>query len=184
MNLPTADYRPQSIYVDASYILIEKQLVGSDIYVLDVYHASTRAFLWRLELPMDLFSICALQNDQVLLFGNDGDQARVLQYDIGDNGYWEPRQLPSGKGLVAAKMDGLTFAIAHESGLYAYTYSPNFLNQIIPGSTFRSVVFDEDSGVLIAAEGSMLKQMSLNGQVLNTLAHSDSIVSVAIHYTK
>lgn len=184
MNLNMADHRPQTIYADANYVLVEKQLIGTENHVLDAYHAATRAYLWRLELPMDLVSICRLQSDQVLLFGNDGGQAKVLQYDIGDNGYWEPRQLPAGKVLAAAKMDGLTFAIAHGSGLYAYTYSPNYLNQILPGSVFQTVVFDEDNGVLIAAEGNMLKQLSASGQVLNTLAHSDSILSVAIHYTK
>ncbi|MBL4587347.1 MAG: hypothetical protein JKX84_09875 [Flavobacteriales bacterium] len=183
MNLITTDNRPKTIYADDKYLMVMQNPVGTETHILKVYHAQTRAFLWQLQVPMDVVSICKLDDDKVLLFGNDGNQARVLQYEVVNNGYWQPRQLPEGKLLDAEKMDGQTFAIAHEMGLYSYTYNPNFLNQIRP-LVYQDVCYDVAANVLVAASSNMLEEISVSGQVLNIITHSDSIGSIGVHYTR
>ncbi|MCF8463717.1 MAG: hypothetical protein K9G41_02670 [Flavobacteriales bacterium] len=183
-NEPTGIYRPETIYVDDNYFVVEMELVGDNDHFLFVYHASTHALLWTLDVPMDVVAICELQDDEVLLFGNEGGNAKVLHYDMGNNEYWEPRQLPTGMLLSAVKMDGLSFAISHENGLYAYTYSPNYLNLMRSGIVYQNVCFDVDRNTLIAASGSSLEELSTIGQLINTVVHSDSITSIDIHYTR
>lgn len=183
MNVPTVDDRPGSIYVNDDFLVVERNPVGTETHFVHVYHGETRAFLRSLQIPMDVISMCALEGDKILVFGNDDDQARVLEYHIIGNGYWEPRQLPHGKILDAVKLDGQTYIIAHESGLYSYTYSPNFLNQIRP-NIYQDVCFDVAGNRVIAASSNMLEELSVTGQVLNTVIHSDSITSVDVHYTR
>ncbi|GEM_PF-1012720 len=183
-NQPTGIYRPETIYVDNKYFVVEMELVGDNDHFLFVYNASTQVLLWNLDVPMDVISICALQDDEVLLFGNEGGNAKVLHYDMGDNAYWEPRQLPTGRMFGAVKMDGLMFALAHENGLYTYTYSPNYLNLIRGGIVYQNLCFDVDRGTILAATVGSLEELGPSGQLLNTVVHSDSITSIDIHYTR
>jgi hypothetical protein len=133
---------------------------------------------------MDIKAICALQNHEVLLFGNNSGQARVLHYDIGSNGYWEPRQLPNGILSDAVKMEGLNFAIAHEDGLYTYTYNPNFLNQIGMLS-YQDICFDVDNATIVGASHNVLEEIyPINGAIINSFVQGDSITSIDIHYTR
>jgi hypothetical protein len=184
MNQPTGNYRPETIFSEGNYLVVEMEFVGDDDHFIFVYQRQTRVLLWQLDVPMDVISICKLQNDEVLLFGNDGGDAKVLHYDIGDNVYWQPRQLPEGRLLGAVSLEGQRFAIAHENGLYAYTYSPNYLNLIRGGITHQQLCFDVDKGTILGASENILEEVSLNGQLLNTVVHSDSITSIAIHYTR
>ncbi len=184
LNHPTVDNRPELVYVNDHYLIVEQNPVGTETHFLYVYHTSTRAFLWLIQLSMDVIAICELEDDKVLVFGNDGNQARVFKYDIYQNGYSEPRLLPSGKLTNVEKMDGRTYAIAHETGLYSYTYSPNYLNNIRPGIIYQDVAYDKDNNRIIGATGNMLEELTVDGQMLHTVIHSDSIGSIDIHYTK
>ena len=184
MNHSTGNYRPETIFSTGNYLVVEMKLVGDDDHFIFVYQRQTRVLLRQLDVPMDVVSICQLQNDEILLFGNDGGDAKVLHYDIGDNAYWQPRQLPEGRLLGAVSMEGQRFAIAHQIGLYAYTYSPNYLNLIRGGVTHQQLCFDVDKGTILGASENILEEVSLNGQLLNTVVHSDSITSIAIHYTR
>jgi hypothetical protein len=184
MNLETGDYRPEILFINDDFLAVEMNLVGGNEHFIFVYNRLTRILLWQLQLPMDLVSVCPYQSNEVFLFGNDGSQARVLLYDLSANAYWEPRQLPSGKVMDATQMDGAKYAIAHENGLYSYTYSPNYLNLISSGTVFQSVRFDVDNATLIATTQNVLNEISTNGQVIHTIVASDSITSTDIHYTR
>ncbi len=185
MNEQTGNYRPETIFTDENYLVVEMNLIGDASHHIFVYNRQTRVLLWQQEIPMDVVAICHLQNDEVLLFGNDGLQARVLHYDVGDNGWWEPRQLPSGQLFDATNTTGLKFAIAHQNGVYSYTYSPNFLNLITPTTVAQDLCFDLDNGTLLAASGNAILELeTTGGQVLNTVVLADSISSLDIHYTR
>ena len=124
-----------------------------------------------------------MQGDELLLFGNDAGQAKVLHYDIGDNGWWEPRNLPVGILSDAVHLEGLNFAIAHESGLYSYTYNPNFLN-MLSADNYQDIVFDMDNNTVIGAVQNTVNEVSVvNGAMINSFAQADSITSIDIHYT-
>ena len=109
----------------------------------------------------------------------------MLLYNVENNSYWEPRLLPPGKLLHAVKGEGQTYFLAHESGLYSYTYSPNYLNQIGAIDAYQLLCFDRADGLLIGASGNEVRLIAgMQGDVVATFAHSDSIVSLDIHYTK
>lgn len=184
MNRATGDYIPELIYANDDFLVIEMELSGANNHFLFVYHASTKALLWQIDIPMDVKAICAFDDDEVMLFGNENGDAKVLLYNMANNGYWEPRQLPSGKVTTATELEGKVYAISHTDGIYSYTYSPNYLNLIRAGSSYQQVRFDEDNGTILAATGNLLEEMTVQGQVTNTVSLPDSISSFDIHYTR
>lgn len=184
LNMQTGDHRPALIGLTEGFVLVETELVGTSQRFLDVFNRQTRALLNRLPLDMDVVSICRLSETVVFLFGNDDGQAVVWRYDISTNGYWEPRELPDGSIFKAVSMDGQRFALAHENGLYAYTYSPNYLNSIRPGVLYADLAYDVDRNTLVAATGNTVEELTTDGTVLHTLAAPEPIRSMAIHYTK
>ncbi|MFT4595582.1 MAG: hypothetical protein ACI85G_001515, partial [Psychroserpens sp.] len=79
---------------------------------------------------------------------------------------------------------GLNFAIAHESGLYSYTYNPNFLN-MLSADNYQDIVFDVDNNTVIGAVQNTVNEVSVvNGAMINSFAQADSITSIDIHYTR
>ena len=184
MNELTGNYQPKVIFAEKDYLLIAMDLIGGNSHHLFVYHRQTKVLLWQQLIPMDIKAICSLQGDEVLLFGNDESQARVLHYDIGDNGWWEPRNLPSGTLSDATQMEPGNFAIAHESGLYSYTYNPNFLN-MLSADNYQDIVFDVDNNTVVGASQNVVNEVSIvNGATINTISQTDSITSLDIHYTR
>lgn len=183
LNIPTGEYRPEQIYTDGNFLLVDMNLVGDDRNTLNIYNFLTRALIWQTEFQADIVSVCPLQDDEVLVFGNANGQAKVFHFDIGSNAWWEPRELPEGQVLKAVATEGNRFVISHETGLYNYTYSPNFLNQIKAGQ-FQDVAFDVDNGTILAATDNTLEEMTSIGQPISTISLSDSIVSFDIHYTR
>lgn len=183
-TIETGNYRPEIIYADGTYLLIEKNLVGDNRHFLDVYNFQSHVFLRQIDFQVDIVSIAQLDGDEVLVFGNDGNQAKVFHFDIGENSYWEPRQLPEGKVYEAVKTQNQSFAFTHDNGLYAYTYSPNYLNQIRTGSEYRGVQFDEDNAVIVSSANNVLEQTTLTGQPVGSVVLQDSIVSFDLYYTR
>ncbi|MGB0918611.1 MAG: hypothetical protein ACPGU4_13540 [Flavobacteriales bacterium] len=180
----TGNYRPESVYADDTYLVVEMQLIGDGSHHMFVYQRVTNVLLWQVEVPMNVESICQLQTDEVLLFGNENGEAKVLHYDIGSNGWWEPRSLPSGMLRDAVETDAGKFAIAHESGLYSYTYNPNFLN-MLTADNYQDIVFDVDNNSIVGASRNVLNEVSLiNGATINSFTQADSITSLDIHYTR
>ena len=82
------------------------------------------------------------------------------------------------------KTDAGKFAIAHESGLYSYTYNPNFLN-MLTADNYQDIVFDVDNNSIVGASRNVLNEVSvINGVTINSFTQADSITSLDIHYTR
>lgn len=180
------DYdRPHTLFADANHLFVELREVGGGQRRLQVLRRMNFSEKWIVSLPLHVVAICPRNASEVFIFGNDAGQGRVLLYDTGNNGYWEPRQLPEGPVLHAVQGDGQNWFIAHSTGLYHYTYNPNYLNLIRPGAVYQRLRFDRADGLLLGARGNTLDVLTVNaGNLVATLAHTDSITDFHIHYTK
>jgi hypothetical protein len=183
-NFETGDYRPESVAVGEDRLLVEEALVGDDLHILNVYYEPTNALLWEVNFEMDIVGITFLEDNVVLVFGNDATQARVFHYNMENNSFWEPRQLPIGMVHSAVSLEGGSVAFTHDNGVYAYTYSPNFLQLIRPGTGYRQLQYDADNGTVLSSSANMLEELSPTGQLVNSIALPDSVVSFDIHYTR
>lgn len=177
--------RPHTLYADEQHVLVNLREIGGGQSRLLVLRQDNFSEKWSVALPMEIVAFCRHSSTEVFIFGNDQGQARVLLYDTGTNGWWEPRQLPPGRILHAVKGEGQTSFLALESGLYAYTYSPNYLNTLRAGEVFQRLCFDRADALLIGAMGNSLKVIApQQGTVVAALNHTDSITDLDIRYTK
>lgn len=177
--------RPHTLYADEAHLLVELREIGGAQNRLLVLRQNNFSEKWMVTLPMRIVAICRRSADELLIFGNDGGQARVILYNTATNGWWEPRQLPPGVIHHAVKGEGQTFFLALQSGLYAYTYSPNYLNAIRSGKVFQRLCFDRSDGLVIGATGSAIEVISSpQGNLLAQVNHTDSITDLDIRYTK
>lgn len=185
LELLTENDRPFTLYADDAHLLVERRQNGTAQNRLFVYRSNNYSYKHQMALTMQLVAICERNGNEVFLFGNENGQAKVWLYNVEANSYWEPRQLPEGRIYHAVKGSGQSYFLAHESGLYHYTFNPNFLNNIRPSMQYQYLCYDRADGLLLAAKGNSLDVMvGQNGAVMTTFAHTDSIVSMDIHYTR
>lgn len=183
LTLFTGDYRPNKLYRSEDYLVTGQELVGTNSKFLFVHYALSGALRWQQQLPIEIVAFCELDNNEVLVFGNDGNQAKVYEVNLSENTYWEPRQLPLGRILDAVKLSNQSYSIAHENGIYHYTYNPNFLDLVRP-VLYQDLEYDVDYNLVVGASGNQLHELSINGQLLNSISLSDSIGSLDIYYTR
>jgi hypothetical protein len=186
VNKLTESDRPFTLFANEAHLLVERRQVGGSIGRLFVYRNGNFSLKHELNLSsMQVVAFCERTADEVFIFGNLNGQAKLWLYDMENNAYWEPRQLPEGRLLHAVKGEGQTYYLAHETGLYHYTFSPNYLNTIRSGVVYQRLVFDRADGYLFAASGHDFDVIAgQQGAVVSTFALADSITSMDVHYTK
>lgn len=186
LNRLTDSDRPHTLFANDAHLLVERRQNGTSANRLFVYRNGNFSLKHELNLSsMQIVAFCERNANEVFIFGNLNGQAKVWLYNMETNGYWEPRQLPEGRLLYAAKGEGQTYFLAHSSGLYHYTYSPNYLNSVRPNERYNRLVYDRSDGYLFASKGNTLDVLAgQQGALITTFANADSIVSMDIHYTK
>ena len=177
-------YRPEELMVQNGQLLVEQVQTGTTNRFMFHYNRASMAFQNQVAIPMNVEAICEFGDDRLMLFGNNDGQASVFRYDHSQNSIWEPRSLEPGSLIDAVKGNGNVYYLAQSDGIYSYTFSPNFLNQIVPGVAAAQLRFDEDRGVLLAAVGNYIAEYSISGNVLATHQLSAGVVSFDVHYTK
>ncbi|MFT5054350.1 MAG: outer membrane protein assembly factor BamB [Granulosicoccus sp.] len=180
----TAAYRPQELIVVKEHLLVEQVQSGTNNHFMFWYNRESMAIQSNVSVPIDVVAITPLNEESVLIFGNDNGQARVFQYSYFENVIWEPRTLEPGSVIDAVKSNGNTYFIAQSDGIYAYTFLPNFLNFIVPSVVSTGLKFDTDRGVLLSSSSNMIQEYTTAGTLITTHQFSEDVVSFDFHYTK
>lgn len=180
----TVAYRPEEIVTVGEQIIVEQRQSGTTDHFMFYYNRASAAVQNQILVPMDVVAICPFDEVSVLIFGNDNGQARVFQYSFFENAIWEPRTLEPGTVIDAVKSNGNTYFIAQSDGIYAYTFSPNFLNHIVPSVVSTGLRFDTDRGVLLSSSSNEIQEYSGSGTLIATHQFPEDVVSFDLHYTK
>ena len=180
----TSTYRPEELLVVGEQIVVEQTQSGTTNHFMFYYNRASAAVQNQVLVPMDVVAICPFDEVSVLIFGNDNGQARVFQYSFFENTIWEPRALEPGTVIDAVKSNGNTYFIAQTDGIYAYTFSPNFLNHIVSSVESTGLKFDTDRGVLLSSSSNEIQEYSISGTLIATHQFSEDVVSFDLHYTK
>ena len=177
-------YRPEELKVHNGQLLVEQVQTGTSNRFMFHYNRASMAFQNQVAIPLNVESISEFDDNRLMLFGNEGGQATVFRYDHAQNAIWEPRSLEPGSLTDAVQGNGNVYYLAQSDGIYSYTFSPNFLDLIVPGVAAAQLRFDEDRGVLLAAVGNSIVEYSISGNVLATHQLSAEVASFDVHYTK
>lgn len=139
------------------------------------------------QTTLSIDPIMLLPRDATTIYvaGNSAGQGKLLIYDYGTNGTWEPIALPAGKLLSATEIDANTLLLAMDNGnIYEFTYSP--IGVLVWNAvSAQHVRYDPAQATVITAEGSAIKQYDYPATTLmDQITLSDSVRDVELWYNR
>lgn len=180
----TTDYVPHALYRHEDLLFCEERHVTGNLKRLVSYTESTGAFAAQANMNMEVVGFASRDYNNVMLFGNEGDQGVTYNFSISLNGFWEPHTLPQGKILSVAQVDETNYLIAHEAGIYWYRYNPNSLVQII-SLQVNNIRYNEVNSIIVSSSGTEVFYHSFpGGSLLQTVSHSDTIRGMDLLFNK
>ncbi len=136
-------------------------------------------------LSMDPIMLLPRDETTIYVAGNSAGQGKLLIYDYGMNGTWEPIALPAGKLLSATEIDANTLLLSMDNGnIYEFTYSP--VGVLVWNSiSAQHVRYDPAQSTVITAEGSSVKQYDYPATTLiDQISLSDSVRDIELWYNR
>lgn len=136
-------------------------------------------------LNVDPVALLPRDENSIYIAGNQSGQGKLLIYDYGSNGTWEPIALPAGKILSAAEIDTNTLLLAMDNGsIYTFTYSPVGL-LVWNAALAQHVRYDHAEGTVITAEGGNVRQYAYpQTTVIDQISLADSVRDVELWYNR
>ncbi len=105
-------------------------------------------------------------------------------YDVENHSYYEPHSIPMGLIKDAAQVGFDSYFIAHETGIYTYSYSNNSLFSFISGVDADQMLYDEMNQELIVVIGSTATWYDMAGDFVRDYVHSSTITAFHLLYNK
>lgn len=136
-------------------------------------------------LNVDPVALLPRDENTIYIAGNQGAQGKLLVYDYGSNGTWEPIALPAGKILSAAEIDANTLLLSMDNGnIYKFTYTPVGI-LVWNAVSAQHVRYDEAGATVITAEGSNIRQYDYpQTAIIDQISMSDSVRDIELWYNR
>lgn len=132
---------------------------------------------------MDVRRIYKVDNNELLLFGNENATAKLKVHYISGGGFYEPYSI-SGKSFIAVEeLSNQFFLLLLSDGLYTYNYSNNNLLQI-SASDYSGIAYDEVNNVIAAFTSNQLDILNVNGQLLQSYPTAKNLYGLQFRYNK
>lgn len=184
-TIETGSYTPYAIYRQGDAIFSEQRNNSTDQKKLVQYVESTGGFKKEISLDIEVVEFCQRTEDDILIFGNNGGQGIMKDYDAESNGFWEPHSFPSGRILSACRVDGNNFMIGHESGILWYRYDANSLVTFRAGEQATGIQYNDVDNIIVVAVGNEIKYYSFpSGSLIHSIMHSNVIKGMEVFYNK
>lgn len=153
--------------------------------IIGVYQRNGGGAVQQSTLGIDPIAILPRDEEAVYVAGNLSGQGKLLIYDYGMNGTWEPVTLPAGKLLSAAEIDANTLLLAMDNGnIYKFTYAPVGV-LLWSAVSAQHVRYDRSEGTVITAEGASVKRYNYPGTtVIDQVSLGDSVRGVELWYNR
>lgn len=181
-------YAKQFCFNGGQLIAEEKQQSGGSSNLLVTFF-STGSPYQQTALSQDVVQFCEMDPDHVLVFGNQGGQAVLQQFDRLNNNLWNPypSSLPTGTLNCAVRLDSNNYLLGLSNGtIYLYQYLTSSLTTYVSGYTANQLVVDSLNNELIVVESHRITSIPLG----STAAHrsislpSDSVLHVDLLYNR
>lgn len=185
LTIETGNYVPFTLHRQGEMLLSEERQVSSGQKRLAQYYEATGAYKGAVTLDMEIVSFCERSANHVLVFGNNGNQGHMQDYDIENNGFYEPHSMPAGKVISTCRIDENNFMIGHETGILWYRYNANSLVTFKAGVQASGIQYNDVDNIIIASSDDELNYFSFPaGNLIQTVGHSNPIKGMQIYYNK
>jgi hypothetical protein len=178
-------YYPRKVLRHNHLFLAEEKTFSGNNRHIAVYYAESGAARQETPLNMDVIDIFYKDADRFLFFGNENNQAKMIMYEDGSNGTWEPKVLPVGSLKKAVKYNSNIFFIAHQNAVYKYEYSINSLTTFINVANAMDLVYDSIGDVLFVVSGNQVRIYNAqNGGLMGSFNAPETIIKTLVWYNK
>ena len=177
---------PDVIFRTDQYFFSEIFYRGSHQNKLGVFYF-TGAEKQERAIDIDLKNMYSLDQDHLLLFGNDSvlAQGKIEIYDIPGNGTVSLHTILTGMLNQVIQLDDIHYLIAYSDGIYRYDYSMNSLTPFVTSLPVYSMEYDEVNQELFACSGNKVHVYNVvtaaPEYVVNVV---DSVLDVRVMYNK
>ena len=177
-------YMPETVIGHEEYLLIEENEVGGNTWQLTTRFRSSGAFHQSTFLPVDAIGMFSREENEVLIFGNASGQAEMHLYYVSGSSFWNVHGLPTGVLNDVTAIDQNTYLLAHQTGLYVYTYNNNSLVPLATGFNANHVAWDEVNNRIWVASGSTLYKYDSAGNQQGTVSQNSTVLDLHVLYNK
>lgn len=178
---------PDAIFKNDQYFFSEIYYPGTQLNKIGSFYLVTGVPNQERTLDIDLKNMYTLDEDRLLLFGNDliSGQGQIEIYNIIGNGTTSIHSIPSGSLNSVVQIDNTHYFISHSNGIYRYNYSLNSLVPFVSGFSAYSLEYDDLNQQLFACSESHVNVYnSVNGDFQYSVMNTDSVMDVRILYNK
>ncbi len=180
------NFYPIKLFRHSNYLFAEAKDIASSAKKIIVYDAVNASGVQETSLSMDVIAMHTIDNDNVFVWGNNGNQPEMKIYSISGNGFWSPYTIAAGTIYSVAQVNATTYLIAHSDGIiYRYTYSNNSLLPYINGANATKVIYDDANQQIVSAVGNQLKFYDYSStNLLQTVTAPDSVLDIGVLYNR
>lgn len=184
----------QSGYFIPDVLFKNEQYFFSEIYYstlhenkLGVYYHVSGATKQECVLDMDIKNMFTLDDNHLLLFGNDtiSEKGKIEIYNETGNGTILLHTIPTGLLKNVVQVDRTHYFVSHSGGIYLYSFSLNGLTPFVTGLPVYSLTYDDVDQELFACCGNVVRVYNSSTGVfqynINTV---DSVMDVRLLYNK
>lgn len=177
-------FHPGKLLVVGDLLLVEQQPIATGSSRLATYFASSGVLEEDAPLNGTVVQMFRRNTTEVYVFTNNGGQGKFEIYDVEGNSYWEPNTVPIGEIRDVAFADANTLYIAHETGIFRYTYNNNSMIPLINGLDASRLLYDDTEQRLIAVDGASLLYYNVAGVFVSQEDHGSPILDAHLLYNK
>ncbi len=182
-------YSPEFFYLHSNYGLSQYYYPAGFTRKLIVHQTTNGLSIQEYPINFNIIFMHERNLNEVFVIGNDlSNQGVIRTYNISQNGFYTPLNLPTGKVLSATAIDNDNILIAHADGnIYKFTYSNSNLVSIYSGIVASRIKYDPIQNELLASEVKQLRSFAVGAFSLtlkNTHLNTDTIEDFFVTYNK
>lgn len=148
-----------------------------------VHYSSLGIVQQNYSQQMDVLALFALSNSELLLIGNENNQAKMKVHYTGAGGFYEPYNFGTQKVLDAVALNTQSYIILMNGGLYRYTYTNNNLLQL-NGNSYKGIAYDQVNNVIAAFTDYQIDFLDVNGQLIQSFTSSKKLYQLKFWFNK
>jgi len=114
------DRVPQKIYKHNNLVICDQRTRSNFYRYFTLFFSATGAFANQHRTDLEVVEFFSRNDQEIIAFGNEAEQARVLIYTIDENNSSEPAIMPTGKVINAVQINENEVLLAMDYGILLY----------------------------------------------------------------
>ena len=142
------DRVPTEIYKHHDLIITDQRTRSNTFRYFTLFYASTGAFANQHQTDLEVVKFFSRNDEEIIAFGNQFDQAQVKVYTVMLNNTYEPSSMPPGKLNNAVQINDIEVLLAMDNGVFLYNMANFQYYQVIYLDNVSAMAYDPLNSLL------------------------------------